>query len=245
MEPHELQEQTEHAHHLGQKTIGLTMAIVAVLLAIATLLGYRSQTEEVKLQTQVNDQWGFYQAKHSRAHEYGALAELAALLPNGRDVALKDLKISTDEECGQPPEKGCASPVLKKSPILQQLVAENKGSAEHHEEKGEKETADSKPGSSPAETAEHAPKKHEDGEAKEAGSIPAKKVQERARELEQETQLIERKTDFYDGSELFLEISIVLCSIALLAGNRLYWMLSFITTAIGIVVAAWGWMLHS
>src|SRR5215472_10959903 len=162
MEPHELQEETEHARHSGQKTVGLTMAIVAVLLAIATLLGHRTHTEEVKLQTQVNDQWGFYQAKHSRAHEYGAMAELAALLPNGRDVALKDLKISTDEECGQPPEKGCVSPVLKKSPILQQLVAETKGSAEHHGEEADKHPPDAKPPADAAAAGEHASEKHEE-----------------------------------------------------------------------------------
>src|SRR5215469_3862702 len=113
MEPHELQEQTEHAHHSGEKGVGLTMAIVAVFLAIATLLGHRAHTEEVKLQTQVNDQWGFYQAKHSRAYQFGLAAEMEALSPNGREAAIKNLKKSTDEECGKPLEKGCASPVLK------------------------------------------------------------------------------------------------------------------------------------
>jgi len=241
MEPHELQEQTEHAHHSGQRAIGLTTAIVAVLLAIVILMGHRTHTEEVKLQTQVNDQWGFYQAKHSRAHEYGALAEIAALLPNGQDVALKDLKISTDEECGQPPEKGCVSPVLKKSPILQKLVAETKGSPEHHGEKADKEGSEPKPKA--VEAAEHSSEKHEESGAKEGASVPAKKIQEKAREMEQETQLIERRANFYDGSELFLEVSIVLCSIALLAENRLYWKLSFISTVIGIVVAIWGTLL--
>lgn len=244
MEPHELQEQTEHAHHSGEKAVGLTMAIVAVLLALATLMGHRAHTEEMKLQTQVNDQWGFYQAKHSRAHEYGALAEVAALLPNGRDVALKDLKISADEECGQPPEKGCVSPVLKKSKVLQQLVAESKGSGEHQEEKAGTDAAQSKPASPAPETKEPGAEKHQEGEAKEAGSASAKKIQERAYEMERETQLVESQSDFYDGSELFLEISIVLCSIALLAGNRLYWKLSFISSMIGVGVMVWGYLLH-
>ncbi|HEY6250332.1 MAG TPA: DUF4337 family protein, partial [Candidatus Angelobacter sp.] len=68
MEPHELQEQTEHAHHSGEKGVGLTMAVVAVLLAVTTSLSHRAHTEEVKLQTKVNDQWSFYQAKHSRSY---------------------------------------------------------------------------------------------------------------------------------------------------------------------------------
>ena len=42
----ELKEGAEHAHNSGEKGIGLTMAIVAVLLAMATLLGHRAHTEE-------------------------------------------------------------------------------------------------------------------------------------------------------------------------------------------------------
>jgi len=233
MEINELQEHTEHAHHSGEKAIGLTMAIVAVLLAVATLMSHRAHTEEVKLQTQVNDQWGFYQAKHGRAHEYGALAELAALLPNGHDLALKDLKISADEECGAPVEKGCSSPVLKGSPILQQLLAD------------EKSRSDIKPSAENSSDENRAAEKHEKGTAKEGVTKDgAVKVQDKAREMEHETQLIEQKANYYDGSELFLEISIVLCSIALLAESRMYWKLSFITTAVGIAVVAWGFLVR-
>ncbi|MGH9568590.1 MAG: DUF4337 family protein, partial [Candidatus Angelobacter sp.] len=73
-----------------------------------------------------------------------------------------------------------------------------------------------------------------------AGHEGAVKIQERARDMERETDLITRKADRYDASELFLEISIVLCSISLLAETRLYWRLSFLSTAIGICAAGWG-----
>src|SRR5437588_2002021 len=52
----ELKEGAEHAHQSGEKKLGLTMAIVAVLLAIATLLGHRAHTEEVVLQGERNTQ---------------------------------------------------------------------------------------------------------------------------------------------------------------------------------------------
>jgi hypothetical protein len=65
-------------------------------------------------------------------------------------------------------------------------------------------------------------------------------VREKARDMEKETALISRKADRYDSAELFLEISIVLCSISLLAETRLYWRLSFISTAFGIAVLLWG-----
>ena len=118
----ELKEGAEHAHQSGEKGIGLTMAIVAVLLAIATLMGHRTHTEEGLIQGKIVDEWNFYQAKHSRAHEYGAMAEVAALLPNGKDLALKDYKKSLDEECGTPAEHGCSSPA-RDSSILRPLLA--------------------------------------------------------------------------------------------------------------------------
>ena len=117
----ELKEGAEHAHQSGEKGIGLTMAIVAVLLAIATLMGHRAHTEEGLIQGKIVDEWNFYQAKHSRAHEYGAIAEVAALLPNGKDLALKDYKKSLDEECGTPAEHGCSSPA-RDSALLRPLL---------------------------------------------------------------------------------------------------------------------------
>jgi hypothetical protein len=247
LDTHELQEHTEHAHHSGEKGIGLTTAIVAVLLAVATMLGHRTHSDEITLQTKTNDQWGFYQAKHIRAHEYGALAEIAALLPNGHDVALKDLKISTEEECGVPAEKVCTSPVLKGSPVLQQLVAQSKGSAEHPAEGPAGESNESKPAAM-ASAAEHPAEKHEKAAGKEGGAKEgkdsAKKVQERAFEMEHEVEIVEQRSNMFDGAELFLEISIVLCSIALLAENRIYWKLSFISTVIGVALTVFGLMLH-
>ena len=54
MNPEELKESAEHAHLKGEKEIGLTMAVVAVLLAVTTLLSHRSHTEEVLLQGKAN-----------------------------------------------------------------------------------------------------------------------------------------------------------------------------------------------
>ena len=63
MNVEELKENAEHAQHSGQKAIGLTMAVVAVLLAIATLLGHRAHTEEVVLQGDRNTQWVNFDTK--------------------------------------------------------------------------------------------------------------------------------------------------------------------------------------
>ena len=229
----ELKEGTEHAHSSGEKGVGLTMAVVAVMLAMATLLSHRAHTEEGLLQGKIVDEWNFYQAKHIRAHEYGAIAEVAALLPNGKDLALKDYKKSLDEECGSPAEHGCGSPA-KDSAVLRPLLAPgpSEGDAGENKKASVKEDAPK----------EHNKEKLDTKEKQEAANHKpgAVDIQENARELERERELVERRANFYDASELFLEISIVLCSIALLAEMKLFWKLSFITTIIGVGVALWG-----
>jgi hypothetical protein len=65
-------------------------------------------------------------------------------------------------------------------------------------------------------------------------------IRVKAQELDAEMKVTQRRADRYDSAELFLEISIVLCSIALLAEAKMYWRLSFLTTTIGIAVVVWG-----
>jgi Domain of unknown function (DUF4337) len=247
MNVEEIKENTEHAHHSGERGIGLTMAIVAVLLAVATLLGHRAHTEEIKLLTKVNDGWAFYQAKHSRAHEYGKYAENEAYA-NQKDLAAKDLKVSIAEECGVPAEAKCDSPVMKDSAVLRQFVKDNAATGEHTEATGAAHlapTAAHEAGASGKE--KPAPEKagQEKG-SKESGSRKegAVDIQKHTNELEDDTAREEAKADHYDSAELFLEISIVLCSIALLAEAKLYWKLSFLSTAIGVGLALWGWFLR-
>jgi hypothetical protein len=244
----ELKEGAEHAHQSGEKGIGLTMAIVAVLLAIATLMGHRTHTEEGLIQGKIVDEWNFYQAKHSRAHEYGAMAEVAALLPNGKDLALKDYKKSLDEECGTPAEHGCNSPARDSSILRPLLTPESTSDSKEQKKEQKKEQSESakKESSVNDEAAkEHgkdvnpAKEQHENKASHKPGAV---NIQESAKEMERERDIIERRANYYDGAELFLEISIVLCSIALLAEAKLFWKLSFITTILGIGVALFGFL---
>lgn len=240
----ELKEGAEHAHRSGEKGIGLTMAVVAVLLAIATLMGHRTHTEEGLIQGKIVDEWNFYQAKHSRAHEYGAMAEVAALLPNGKDLALKDYKKSLAEECGTPPEPGCSSPA-KDSPILRPLLTPEPTTSGKEDKKEQSESAQKEPAAADEAAKEHSKEAGagKEPESKSSGHKPgAVNIQESAKEMEAERDLVERRANYYDGAELFLEISIVLCSIALLAEAKLFWQLSFITTILGVGVALFGFL---
>lgn len=238
MEPQELQEHAEHAHHSGEKALGLTTAIVAVLLALVTLLSRQAQTDEMLTLTQNVDDWNFYQAKHIRAYIFGLAAETEALLGNGRDAAIKNFQNSIEEECGAPIPKGCTSPILKKSSVMQALIKESKAEA------GEKAEARETAGAATAEPAKGKSEEKQEKTAKEGGKEGAVEIQDKAKEGQAEVKLLEQKVNRYDIAELFLEISIVLCSIALLAENKLYWKLSFISTAIGIVGAVWGLLLR-
>jgi len=240
MEPEELKKTAEEARGKGEKAVGLTTAIVAVLLASATLLGHRAHTEEIKLQTKVNDGWGFYQAKHTRAHEYGISAR-NDLLVKDHDDAVTDLKISIDEECGSPAPKGCTSPAVKTYQAVKQLAGELSAAAP-------KEPEDNSH-SSVKEDNKEKPSSAEDSQGKkDVPAIPVKEgavqVYEHTQHLEKETEEVATKADHYDMAELFLDVSIVLCSIALLADERLFWKLSFLTTGVGVVLALWGFLLH-
>jgi hypothetical protein len=60
--------------------VAVTLSILAVLVAIATLLGHRASTEEIILQTKATDQWALFQAKNIRLHEMQGFADLLATL---------------------------------------------------------------------------------------------------------------------------------------------------------------------
>lgn len=98
MEAGEIQEISEKVRESGEKKIGLTMAIVAVLLALATMLGHRSHTDEVLIQTKANDQWAYYQAKNIRSHMYEANFEMAQMIQKDSPTAASFKKKSEEQK---------------------------------------------------------------------------------------------------------------------------------------------------
>lgn len=68
--------------------VSVTISILAVLVAAVTLLGHRSHTEEILLQTQATDQWAYYQAKNIRRSNVQTAADmLGALAPLDKEKA--------------------------------------------------------------------------------------------------------------------------------------------------------------
>ena len=171
-ESQELHEHAQHgAHDHSMAPVSLSMAILAVFVAMITLLGHRTHTEEVVMQTKANDQWAYYQGKDTRLHTDEKLVGLAGFIS--------------------------ASDAAKASSWIDSTKAE----AEKYDKQKDEILAE-------------------------------------ARKLESEADLARRRADRYDLGEVFLEIALVVTSITLLSGKRLFWYGGLVLGAIGIVVAS-------
>lgn len=71
-----------------------------------------------------------------------------------------------------------------------------------------------------------------------------KEIEAKASELEREFALTHRKADRFDLGEVFLEIALVITSITLLSGRRIFWHLGLFIAAAGVVIASSAWLLH-
>jgi hypothetical protein len=174
----ELQENAEHGReNPSLAPISVTMAILAVCVAVVSLLGHRSHTDEIVTQARASDQWSYYQAKNIRRHNYEMGVDLLAM------AEFKD-----------------------------------KAQADKVREKYQKEA---------------------ERYTKEQGEI-----EEQAKDLEKESALAQRKADRFDLGEVFLEIALVISSLALLSRKRSYWFLGIVLGFAGLGVAATGFLLH-
>jgi Domain of unknown function (DUF4337) len=98
----ELHEHVEHgAHNREMAPISLTMAFLAVAVAMVSLLGHRAHTEEVMLQAQANDVWGYYQGKDVRLHadkKFAALTGFVAVADRAKAEQARTANQSELEE---------------------------------------------------------------------------------------------------------------------------------------------------
>jgi len=69
-------------------------------------------------------------------------------------------------------------------------------------------------------------------------------IQNEAQKLEREVAMERGRADRYDLAEVFLEIGLVITSITLLSGRRIFWHLGIVLSVVGVVVAVMGAMVH-
>lgn len=177
-ELHELQEHAEHAKDDPSLVpVSVTMAVLAVLVAVVSLLGHRAHTEEVVLQAKSSDQWAYYQAKNIRRHADEVFLDSTSVQA-ATDVAL-----------------------------LAQLRKKYSDEAARYKDE-------------------------------------QKEIEDKARELENEVGSERNRADRFDLAEVFLEVGLVITSITLLSGRRLFWLCGVGLGVIGVVVACTGFLLH-
>src|SRR5271165_2236291 len=78
----ELNEHAEHAKEPFDRKVAVSMAIIAALLAIVSVLGHILSTEELLAQQKANDQWAYYQAKSIRRYNSEIARDLLKDLPS-------------------------------------------------------------------------------------------------------------------------------------------------------------------
>lgn len=158
----------EHAHHAREpfdKKVAATMAIIAALLAVVSVLGQILTTEELLHQQQASDQWAYSQAKDIRHYVASVAAD-----------------------------------TLRTGKGDQALVAKYAGDDKRYKN----DTAS---------------------------------IQEKARELEDESHRAGRHAFRMHLGEVFLEIAIVLSSLAILSKRSLFWLLGIASAAAGSIIA--------
>jgi hypothetical protein len=71
-----------------------------------------------------------------------------------------------------------------------------------------------------------------------------KEIEDKAREMEAEVATERNRANRYDLAEVFLEVGLVITSITLLSGRRLFWMFGILMGLIGIALAVTGFFVH-
>jgi hypothetical protein len=97
----ELKEQAEHGRDEALRPVAFTMSVLAVMVAVTTVLGHRTHTEAVLDQNKATDQWNEYQAKKNRAYNTSLTKDLLSVVvvaEKDKDAAAKITKTWTDHQ---------------------------------------------------------------------------------------------------------------------------------------------------
>ncbi len=103
MEANESSELKEHAEHgasdPAMRPVAFTMSVLAVLVAITTVLGHRTHTDAVLKQNQATDEWNLYQAKKIRSNDTALISDLLTVVTiTDKDKAAKLGKSYADHQ---------------------------------------------------------------------------------------------------------------------------------------------------
>jgi hypothetical protein len=80
-EIHEFTEQMKEGGEESLRSISLAISILAVLVAMVTVLGHRAHTEAILMQSRAGDHWNLYEAKRIREENLMVVTDLLQLQP--------------------------------------------------------------------------------------------------------------------------------------------------------------------
>jgi hypothetical protein len=92
MEADEIREFSEQVEKGAEKkltSVSLTIAILAVLVAMVTVLGHRAHTQAVLEQTRAADQWNEYQSRKLRVQQTEIAIDLLSLQPSNNPMGVQ------------------------------------------------------------------------------------------------------------------------------------------------------------
>jgi hypothetical protein len=79
-EAQELKENAEHGQESALRPVAFTMSVLAVMVAVTTVLGHRTHTEAVLNQAKASDSWNQYQAKKIRDYDTTLMTDLLSVV---------------------------------------------------------------------------------------------------------------------------------------------------------------------
>jgi hypothetical protein len=89
----ELKEQAEKGGENAMRPVAFFMSVIAVLVAVTTVLGHRAETRAVLKRAEASDVWNEYQAKKNRAYDTALITDvLTVATVTDKDAAAKIAK---------------------------------------------------------------------------------------------------------------------------------------------------------
>jgi hypothetical protein len=87
----EVRTEGESADPFGKK-IGVVASVIAVLLAVVTIVSHRAHTDAVLKKSEANDKWSYYQSKRIKFHSLELGEDLLGVLGGNSAAAQKTLE---------------------------------------------------------------------------------------------------------------------------------------------------------
>ena len=118
----EVHTEVEGADPFGKK-IGILASVIAVLLAVVTIVSHRAHTDAVLMKSDANDKWSYYQSKRIKFHSLELGEDLFNVLGNKSPETQKMLdKYAADKK-----------KYAHDSDVAQQAAKDQDAEAEHAE----------------------------------------------------------------------------------------------------------------